>query len=146
MNDDKLIEAVARAIKEQLPSLGFNNPLNPFPDDVGNGKWAESIANNCAEAALRAVREWQWQPIESAPRDGTTIIGYGRRWLHPTKYDIDKIKWISDEDIIEFEGFATGQLALAPRDGESVKKLMSFGVDDFFTHWMPLPQPPQEGE
>ncbi len=136
---DKLIEAATVAAMNKAAELGLL-------DGRDNPKILAPVYALIVEAALRAVRECQWQPIESAPRDGTTIIGYGRRWLHPTKYDIDKIRWISDEDIIEFEGFATGQLAFAPRDGESGKKLMSFGVDDFFTHWMPLPTPPQEGK
>lgn len=84
-----------------------------------------------------------WQPIETAPRDGTLILGYGSREPLSKKYDINIIQWVDDEDIIECAGFATGQRAPYP---EGSKKLMSFGVDDFFTHWQPLPEPPQPKE
>lgn len=51
----KLVIDMADVIQAQLPSLGFNNPLNPFQNDIGNGQWAASIAQDCAQDALACV-------------------------------------------------------------------------------------------
>lgn len=45
-------DELVNIVQEQLPSLGFNNPLNPFKDDLGNGKWANQIAEDIADAFL----------------------------------------------------------------------------------------------
>lgn len=64
----------------------------------------------------------KWQPIETAPKDGTEILGwvYGERWA-VCKYH--------KNSMFKVEGFAT------------------YGWDDGYewadpTHWMPLPDPP----
>lgn len=49
------LEKMENAIQEQIPSLGFKNPLNPYPDDMSNGEWARDIAKNCAKAAVLAL-------------------------------------------------------------------------------------------
>lgn len=55
--DQAFVEGLARVIQEKLPSLGFKNPLNPFPDDFGNGQWAESISSVCAQAAITYMQQ-----------------------------------------------------------------------------------------
>jgi hypothetical protein len=62
-----------------------------------------------------------WQPIESAPRDGTHIIG----WSHTYKRPI--LCWWKDIEKC-WESYGT---SIFDEDGEHV------------THWMPLPEPPK---
>ena len=61
-----------------------------------------------------------WQPIETAPRDGTVVLAYDPNWYrypHPMEYrDGAWSLWFHDVG------------AMRP------------------THWMPLPEPPGEGE
>lgn len=79
----------------------------------------------------------EWQPIETAPKDGTMIDvwnrGYGRR--------IPNVCWREQDKGI------TGEMGWALSAG-------TCGPDDFFerwqylevedvTHWMPLPEPPK---
>lgn len=78
----------------------------------------------------------EWQPIDTAPKDGTTVllfrrldpwnvIGYGR-WI--------STKWRLKDGTTPIEGW------------------LSYGFDDppgnlglgGPTHWMPLPEPPKE--
>lgn len=82
----------------------------------------------------------EWQPIETAPRDGTEIIGifsndYGDQ-PKPTVYGPWTIAfrngawWASwdDASVIEAEGYWGCDFKGAPIDP---------------THWMPLPEPPK---
>lgn len=70
--------------------------------------WWDSFAEKVAEAAWNEARANQWQPIETAPKDGTEII-----MVWPNGY-------------MESDGLY-----------ESTKTAA--------THWMPLPEPPGEG-
>lgn len=65
--------------------------------------------------------ESQWKPIESAPRDGTTILGYWAPAVEMGSSAIDVTCWLgrwTDPDDVEAH------------------------YNDP-THWMPLPAPPQ---
>ena len=79
-----------------------------------------------------------WQPIETAPKDGTEVIGiYCREWDHfektiygPWTIAFKRGKWMASWDgwnIIESETYA----------GTTDKE-----PDMEPTHWMPLPEPP----
>lgn len=88
------------------------------------GRWWHETELTCGALYIRADLVPQWQPIETAPKDGTKILGawpqlrkhkwwtiqpiffYCGNWIHG---------WDEDED-----------LALHP------------------THWMPLPEPPKK--
>lgn len=61
-----------------------------------------------------------WQPIETAPKDGTAVLVYDGQ-------DMTTVKWCSHWktwDLIECGSFA------------------SDGWTSGLTHWMPLPPPP----
>lgn len=77
-------------------------------------------------AALTAALAKAWRPIESGPRDGTTILLYAPGWDSP------KTGWtFGDDDFWQDCPFHhKGDPSYTP------------------THWMPLPAPPpqQEGE
>jgi len=68
----------------------------------------------------------KWQPIETAPRDGTVFLGSYCELCPPVIY-----KWVG------LFGHFTGQT-----------KPFLYSATDYPqpTHWMPLPEPPKEGE
>ncbi len=65
----------------------------------------------------------EWQPIETAPKDGSVILLWGRYWS-------DSQGW--------FPAPLQGQWN---RDRWEAVWRYSFGVRP--THWMPLPEPPK---
>lgn len=72
-----------------------------------------------------------WQPIETAPRDGTPILVYspGHDQSDPTNIIVAKFE--------DYEGetwWAFCENVLADIAGQ---------VDPEPTHWMPLPEPPK---
>lgn len=91
------------------------------------------------EAALQllgALRERQrhsdeWQPIATAPKDGTRIFVMGAppEWLFPIV-----VEW---DDLLD-----NGCSAWWRHSDPSLDAL--YGVDSSITHWRPLPPPPQE--
>ena len=94
--------------------------LSEFPEEITEG---EKQARANASASLSEAKAGGWQPIETAPKDGTSILGY---WLggqhdcaiHATKF-IRGRWWATNEDFPQREP----------------------------THWQPLPAPPaQRGE
>jgi hypothetical protein len=60
------------------------------------------------------MKKHQWQPIETAPKDGTEFLGWSGRhvWI---------VRWLA--------GFQSW--------------LLSDGGRSELTHWMPLPDPPE---
>jgi hypothetical protein len=76
------------------------------------------------DAALEAA--CSWRPMESAPKDGTSILASGLEYgKGPARYTSvcfwHKGYWVEDSNT----------------EGESL---------DYLTHWMPLPAPPKPGE
>lgn len=73
-----------------------------------------------------APTELAWQPIETAPRDGTWFLGYSyRRDVQDT---IEVWHWDADSD----------------RDGGGGFWINAYdsNIDEYPTHWTPLPAPP----
>lgn len=60
-----------------------------------------------------------WQPIESAPRDGTTVLLFAPGW------DAPKTGWTYGKDEWQDCPYSVARADYAP------------------THWQPLPPPPQ---
>lgn len=75
-----------------------------------------------------------WQPIETAPKDGTTILIFLPRMKNP----ICLGRWW---DKVELEhGVETYRRAEWMRNGMPAMSTLKFEP----THWMPLPEPPRE--
>ena len=71
-----------------------------------------------------------WQPIETAPRDGTAVLGYipSKRGAYLARQDVVPIHW---------SGWGGGVWDNSTSGHHIVEEV---------THWMPLPEPPGGGE
>ena len=67
-----------------------------------------------------AQKDAAWQPIETAPKDGTPILAYNNRMVLEVWYSVPWGKFVVSE--------TGGSNLISP------------------THWMPLPKPPLAGE
>lgn len=69
----------------------------------------------------------EWQPIETAPRDGTEILAYRR------DAGVFTIHFVAPADMIVSDDEEPCWFSL---NGDDL-------TDDMPTHWMPLPKPPR---
>jgi hypothetical protein len=91
-----------------------------------------------AQRAVRAVNRTGWQPIETAPKDGTEIWLYDPSsvltWDQPSREYLPKAyqqvgcwaTWAQDSHWNMIDMQTGGYIGASP------------------THWMPLPEPPSE--
>lgn len=66
-----------------------------------------------------------WQPIETAPKDGMSILGW---WSHWTAFPV-RIWWQDNMWLMAEDQPAFWHDDMPPEHGP--------------THWMPLPEPPE---
>lgn len=115
--------------------------------DAGEHLWCDHIPNSeCVFTkyvrADKAVPEWQ--PIESAPKDGTHILA----WNYESRFNLPPyICWFG-QDIICWFGQDMNE------HDENKREWLTGDGDDWSTgyyytpckptHWMPLPQTPKE--
>lgn len=80
------------------------------------------------------MNDMNWKPIQTVPKDGTTVLVYF------TSYGAVTVRWC-DED-----GNPNGRWATWHVDdykhGPYAMRVASF----YATHWMPLPEPPKDPE
>lgn len=69
----------------------------------------------------------EWQPIETAPKDGTVILAYRK------DAGIFEAHYVSPAEMIASDD---EKLAWFTTDGEDL-------TNDLPTHWQPLPKPPE---
>lgn len=99
-----------------------------LPDRSSPTDWPEAlmVTHEELEAILADELAWipRWQPIETAPKDGTEIMGYcaGLRMFGLMSYEA-------------WESAGVRQGMWATNDG---------GYQRSPTHWMPLPAAPKE--
>lgn len=70
----------------------------------------------------------EWQPIETAPKDGTRILAYGKHG-----FDVDERKWAT----VIWQEYSKG-FVCDPNEATEYDPEVSI-----ITHWMPLPEPPK---
>ncbi len=74
-----------------------------------------------------------WQSMDSAPKDGTEILGV-YAWGKNSGFDFSVIRW----DGQSWTGLCDGDLSIAAQgDGYTDYH------EPFCTHWMHLPEPPR---
>jgi hypothetical protein len=77
-----------------------------------------------------------WQPIETAPKDGTNVLLWEKYSITPfVGYWLscgNSGFWYADLEHVDAEGGWDGAIAVSKVDQE------------FVSHWMPLPPPPKE--
>lgn len=104
--------------------------------------YAAALSDSGRNALMQAIAECYpsnkpapfgvWQPIETAPRDGTRFLVYYR-----TLYDTPKGAIRAKTEIAWFK---ESRLYLSSSQGNEVCNYPNDGA----THWMPLPPPPPE--
>ncbi len=85
-------------------------------------------------AALQQPSVTQWQPIETAPRDGAVFLA---TWI----YD-----GIRRYGVFKSHTFTNGKMGYIKHSGWDEKEECFYGMSNNCTHWMPLPQPPSKGD
>jgi hypothetical protein len=140
----KVREAMARAYdKEDAAQRGEADPWSfASDDDAAEEEWREE-RRACAEAALTAALPLieeacrpKWQPIETAPKDGTPVdlMIDGRRhtdcyWGFPSHCCGEAGRYCDSEWHALTEGWVDGTF------NEPIG-------DEDVTHWMTIPAPP----
>ena len=94
-----------------------------FPGSYADG-WRNLMSDRILAALAGAGHLHEWQPIETAPRDGTPILG--------ARLDCNDqyvMYWMEEDETAPLYRWAI-------IDGGVMHK-------DALTHWMPLPEPPK---
>lgn len=107
--------------------------VTPQNEPALAGTWGVSRYPEDATGYIRADLAFpQWQPIETAPRDGTRICGF---WQYTYPGDGERTY---GERVIEWHEELCGWL-------DDEREVHTRGAEDntgLFTHWMPLPELP----
>lgn len=116
---------------DELISLGEKGLAGDWShDDELN--WTEATQPEKLESALselKALRDAQaWQPIETAPKDGTPVLIGGDRLLWAAGFNSTRARYIEHE--IEYWHIDDGKFGPWPLRGPAP------------THWRPLPPAP----
>ena len=74
-----------------------------------------------------------WQPIETAPKDGTVVDLWIRAKDH--EFRAEDMRWDSDR--------ITGEIGWIDDGTDAILHRAYGGVEMAPTHWMPLPEPPK---
>ncbi len=88
----------------------------------------------CAFTAVTHGVKMEWQPIETAPKDGTSVLIYKPKAL---RKQVEEAYWVTPwEDAPDEQCHWSTPIGIAGR-GYTI-------LPSSVTHWMPLPQPPGE--
>lgn len=131
----ELGEVDFKAMAEDVVALNHDDQLTPQRQAI----MAEAMVGtlrSVSESAERRGAEKQWQPIETAPKDGTKILGFAPH-PHITANDPSfraVIMWWR-------KAYAKGGKRESEWPWRSVENDSAAGHP---THWMPLPPAPTE--
>ena len=128
---------LAAAIKRHFAGDSFIKASIPARPDDTDLMLTDALASAIAALRAQPPAPSGWQPIETAPKDGTLVDLFvdGHReadccW-HRLDWEIAHLQWPTDS-----MGWATW----SERDGEYGR------FDPAPTHWQPFPAPPQTPE
>ena len=118
-------------MSDNLPPLP--PPQAHFGGDVWYADAVHAYARAYAAAAVAAAVP-QWQPIETAPKDGQDIIVM---YMHIETQVVHAAFWMSESDCED-----TDEVGWWSYEYSEVSRIK---LDDWMTptHWMPLPSPPE---
>lgn len=89
------------------------------------------------------TRETPWQPIETAPRDGTQILVWrmGHLWIASWRsyWTLEDMRWVVRQPDSSRPAEAGSVISIGP----PTELETAVGISGP-THWMPLPDPPTE--
>lgn len=94
----------------------------------------------------------EWQPIETAPKDGTDIILGALPQIYdgkPTPARVTIGHWTTEEECRIYVGDCGGECRCPEYDYEAPFWMSwdgGFTEENPPTHWMPLPAPPMQPE
>lgn len=143
----------ARGILSQIDNMtaGLSRPADQVPDMVervaralapfcAGQNTSPTLAARAAIAALQAVpaaSEVGWQPIESAPKDGTRVLLAPHMMTGWWEFGDDE--WVVTAIPLEEDRTIANDWTVQPRLFFCLYA-KQFGVEP--THWRPLPKPP----
>ena len=78
----------------------------------------------------------EWQPIETAPKDGTIVFGYFS--LDDGSHFLSEIMWVKNGEMVC--GGGKDDVLVGPQAWFSLLARREVSP----THWMPLPEPPKQ--
>jgi hypothetical protein len=140
-------DQIQRCLDRQRRLL--DHPLHPTPTDIYSREFAEWMADQYRLAMRKGIEIGQrsteplapssqaasdkldssgWQPMESAPKDGTVLWGWLKLAGGPDRYHQDTFAWFESKHHEGGGWWVSHALAVEPK------------------FWMPLPAPPQEQE
>lgn len=88
-----------------------------------------------AQAGTASISTGGWQPIETAPKDGTIIIGYE---VKQDRIGVSLVSWHKGKSTEGWVQSIGAEIKNGKRIHDDNWKLIGLAV----THWVPLPQPP----
>ena len=129
------IEAAARALAYKARCEHASHEDAVIYADISWGLWVDS-----AKAALAAAEQSRWQPIETAPKDGTLILGWA------INLRTSMIRFVRNHKGPEsysgpMGGYADWQNRKGSDGWQSVESIGGWLVAP--THWQHLPGPPK---
>jgi hypothetical protein len=86
----------------------------------------ERVLLSCCDA-LRS----QWQPIATAPKDGTLVLLYIRHLFGHHDRSFDAARWNAEKEEWIYDAYPSGEV-------------VEVWGHEWATHWQPLPAPPEE--
>lgn len=115
MTDVELLRACAIARRGDCPDV--MQDIEELPAEIeSDHRYTRSLEERA-----------QWQPIDSAPKDGTSVLLWAKDLRFPGRMCV--AQYITDD--IEWWHVTDGKFGPWPLRGPSP------------THWMPLPEPPK---
>jgi hypothetical protein len=124
-------EAEAKALAQEIRNYDFSPSVDPL-----NHPGLIAIADALRRAyEAGAASGQEWQPIETAPKDGLTILAGWR------------VNWVPLASPFNFQGkWLVSPCAWVDGGWWSPEGPFGEGAPTHYIPWGSLPQPPQEGE